>query len=403
MKTIVAAQGTTGTIDTAAIPYEEATVTISGGNSTFTLVETADLGNATPPTLSGNRALTARGAAQPQTATIDGVGVHANPTWPKGNIRAGWNRSHDAQNTQWSRTHLAANTFDWRGMDTWMRYCRDNGMTPVHTIVGTPNFISARPAEGGPYGLGSKAEPSSYTPLGDYVTALCQRYTDLQFIEVWNEPQSTNFLTTTPQTSRAAVIAQMLRTVNQAAKAVRSSIKIISPGNDAAVSNGATFLGQVLTASDGAVGTGKDWIDYVGVHLYPDGGMSGFSRRISEMVTATNNAQTSNGLATPKPIWNTEFALQQSVYPWFIGGLPRPVAVRVMKAMFGSAVAAGVQWNAWYSMASALGGNGLQGVDFFRSVWEEVMDWLLGSTFTGLNVSAAGDVIVIRNGLQEML
>jgi hypothetical protein len=98
----------------------------------------------------------------------------------------------------------------------------------------------------------------------------------IRHYEVWNEPNMNNNGTTTNGSNfffsgTFAKLSEMVRRANQAIKAVDPTAKIICPavqGWKAISGTSDTYFTGMMSASDGATGTMKDWVDIVGVHLY---------------------------------------------------------------------------------------------------------------------------------------
>ncbi len=186
-------------------------------------------------------------------------------------------RSHDYQGARWFDIETSAGIYNWTALDAWV-----NALYPaydlVFTVIGTPNFYSARASEASSWGghLGASAEPTDLTNLGNYCVAVATRYLGkIKYYEVWNEPA---FAQGSYFTGTAAKLAEMTRVVNLAVKSVDATAKIISPPPAnmtlakmtpilPADASGITYLGNA--------GTGtfcKDWVDIIGVHGYPNGG-----------------------------------------------------------------------------------------------------------------------------------
>lgn len=243
------------------------------------------------------------------------MGLHQRADAFSLNASIGTNRSHD-QAPRWSRINTANGIFNDLGLGAWLAASKARGAETIYTIFSTPTWASARPSELDPlYGdLGGRAEPANMTSLASFVTWLMTNYGDLiDYLEVWNEPKynttGSSFYSGTP-----AKLAEMARTINLTAKAIKPSIKILGvavadcTGTDtlpAGSSNsGVQITNLFLSASDGNGGLGKDWIDILTFHSYASG-----SPNLSQFdgtKTLIDNMKAANGV-TSMPIWANEF------------------------------------------------------------------------------------------------
>jgi hypothetical protein len=115
-----------------------------------------------------------------------------------------------------------------------------------------------------------------------------------------------------------AKLSEMVRTVNQAVKAVMPTAKIIAPsitGLLNTTSNVAgdglnwlstdvsdSFFPNMLAASDGAGGTMSQWVDIISYHDYSNDGMN-ILRNVAKIKSLVASIPAVSSL----PIWNTEF------------------------------------------------------------------------------------------------
>lgn len=226
----------------------------------------------------------------------------------------GTNRGHD-QAPQWADCNPLIGVFTDAGLGAWLTASKARGAETVYAIFSTPTWASARPTESDPlYGnLGGRAEPASMASLSAFVTWLMTNYgSQIDYLEVWNEPKynttGSSFYSGTP-----AKLAEMARTINLAAKAIKPTIKIIGiavadcTGTDtlpAGSSNsGVQITNLFLSASDGNGGLGKDWIDILSFHSYATSpNLSAFDGS----KTLIDNMKTANGVSS-MPIWADEF------------------------------------------------------------------------------------------------
>ena len=229
-------------------------------------------------------------------ATLDGV-------------TCGWVRSHDSR-LRWHDIETSDGVFNWTRFDDWVQKHSSRGRDLCHVLFGTPTWASARPSESNSYFVpGLAAEPADLAQWDAYCTAVAQRYPQIQYYEVWNEPNIWNAGAQSGFWSGTqTMLAQLTRRASQAIKAVRPTAKIVSPATTGwlaqAGSSGETYFTGMMNASDGATGTMKDWVDIVGVHLYTSGNSTA---SLPGIITRLKAAMSALGIGA-KEIWDTESA-----------------------------------------------------------------------------------------------
>jgi len=276
----------------------------------YTYVADADLASGSPPTTP--RASVVNVFSGSKAITDAAYGCHYKQ-WPGSGspnvVTHSIARTHDynggsvSWRARWSQIETSAGVFDWTLLDNFVTYHRAAGRDILHTLFATPNFYSARPAEASSYGLGNAAEPSDLAKWDTFCAACATRYgTDIGYYEVWNEPNLTGFWTGTK-----AKLSEMTRRANQAIKAIVPTAKIVSaPVTGLYSGTGITYLSDMLSTSDGAAGVMSDWIDIIGVHLYPDGTPNDFTLfKIPDMIASVRSTMTTKGVSS-LPLWNTE-------------------------------------------------------------------------------------------------
>jgi hypothetical protein len=223
-------------------------------------------------------------SADPVKVTDEFFGAHVQKRTNDGlpGITASMVRSHDLQSGtgQWRSIETSDNVWNWSNIDAWVNAHYAAGRQLMFTLFGTPAWASARPAEIGAYGAnypGLYAEPVDMPKWDRFCTEVATRYLGkIRHYEVWNEPNMNNNGTTTNGSNfffsgTFAKLSEMVRRANQAIKAVDPTAKIICPavqGWKAISGTSDTYFTGMMSASDGATGTMKDWVDIVGVHLY---------------------------------------------------------------------------------------------------------------------------------------
>lgn len=263
---------------------------------------------------------------------VDFMGIHFH-RWPNNaggppssnpTIEYSMVRTLDGNNLKWSDINTSSGVYNWTTMDqVYSRHVTD-GKGIVYTVVCTPTWASARPAENrSPWGvLGGSAEPSNMADLVTFVQTLVNRYPLLNYLEVWNEPafpvpgSGLTFYSGSPQK-----LAEMVRVVSQAAKAIRPGIKILSPPvsnipNNMHAAWGSTnptdSLTQIYTSSaqgydlgfgDGGGTTCRNFIDIVAFHTY-QGGFQ-FGHKLFHQINGFSEYLTTLGI-NHLPKWATE-------------------------------------------------------------------------------------------------
>ena len=225
------------------------------------------------------------------------------PGYPFGTVR-----SHDTDGITWRDINTSDEVYDWALMDLWVDTHYTAGRDIIYVVYQTPTWASARPADVGPYGSGGfNAEPASMTTLSTFVTTLINRYNGkIKYLEVSNEPNfevgGVRFYSGTVEK-----LSEMTRVINQAAKAIDPTIKIISASVTnidnsppaAAPDVAATYFAAMMAASDGAAGIMSDWVDVIGVHLY------GTEPNMVTRINAAKTMRTNAGLGALQ-IFDTE-------------------------------------------------------------------------------------------------
>lgn len=209
----------------------------------------------------------------------------------------------------WAYQNPSAGVYDWTIMDQWVAAYAPH-CDLIYTVGMTPAWASANPSAPSPYGNGLSAPPSDMSTLADFITAVVQRYgTQIKYYEVWNEPnggQSGFYSGTVSQ------LAEMVRTVNQAVKAVNQDALIISPplvgwapGQSPSLYNADTYFVDMMAASDAAGGTMAQWVDVIGQHFYSqDGDRYQYIANAKQSMIAANVGtlpliDTENGISDP--------------------------------------------------------------------------------------------------------
>lgn len=177
----------------------------------------------------------------------------------------------------WGNQNPSDGVYDWTQLDLLIDAVVAEGKQIHYTFNGCPTWL-ADPAKQGTtwlYGIpGGMSAPTDMSKMGAFVTELISRYNGgrysvkaIKFIETWNEP--------TPTVGGTAgsllffqgtftEMAQMCKAVYQAAKAADPDITVLFPSD---TTPGVTLI-DILNASDGAGGFGRQWGDWGCYHPY---------------------------------------------------------------------------------------------------------------------------------------
>lgn len=279
-------------------------------------------------------------------------GIHAHD-WPiadgQGNLSPsptygfGIFRTHDNSWARWAAHHTGPSTFSWAKMDEVMAGLQA-GTDVIWTIMSTPTWASSG-INADPYGtVGGNAPPTSMTTLYNYVNTLVSRYPTVKYVEVWNEPKFPD-VANGFWNSTATKMAEMARTIYQAAKAANPSVKILAPGF---VSN-PDLLTQFLNASDANGGFGRDWIEGVAYHFYGVCGSSYLpnvkTNMYFEWVDRVRAAAVAGGLSYNIDLYDTEHGDDSSYYL----SLTATQKGLLLKRSAVAAAVLGIKSIAWYS------------------------------------------------------
>lgn len=282
----------------------------------------------------------------PVTLDTKFLGLHC-PAGSEAGLTIATARSHDMGAPKWNGMHTADGVFVDAGLGAWLTAMKSRGADVIYTVFGTPTWASARPSEtGDPYGiLGGIAEPTNMAKLGAFVTWLMTNYGgQIDYLEVWNEPKystgGSSYFSGT-----ASKLAEIAKTINQAAKAVKPSVKIMGVGAtgmftwDGLADAGVTHTNSFLVASDGAGGFGKDWIDILSVHTYAHDGTNNL-RYVPDSKGFLDTIKATNGISS-MPVWSSEYGYITPAFSSYAGPVEAQVRAQVRYAL--QHVAAGMQ------------------------------------------------------------
>jgi len=274
--------------------------------------------------------------------------------------------------------------FDWTQLDNVINPIYNQEKDIWYTLVGCPTW-AAKPANqgtAGVYGInGSFSAPANMQYLADFVTALITRYNGdghkrIKYLEIWNEPAFDG--TSAFFVGTATEMAQMAKTVYQAAKAVDPSVIIVAPSDWSSL----TKLSSFFTASDGATGQGKDWIEGISLHPYywywnTDVYLAQ-SQLIQSYMAAAKSVLAGVGLSA-LPIYAGEIGYASvSTDPNLLASTSTELAQWAIRYALGLLIS-GAKMVLFYAYDTVNSGNPLIN-PIVSSAWGQIEDYLAGNT-----------------------
>lgn len=313
-------------------------------------------------------------------------GAPATP-WPAGMIGA--LRLWDS-GTRWADIEPVEGRFDFDRLDLHVALAEAQGV-PVLLVLGSPaRWASARPAEDGPYGPGSAAEPRELAQWDRYVTAVARRYRGrIAQYELWNEPYFNDLPADRGHpsaffTGSVATMVELARRTRSALESAAPQAKLLTPG----------FVGAANRLDLFLAAGGAQWIDGVAYHFYAEDD-AGFVRLVADVRTVMAR----HGLAR-LPLYNTEsgFALRGAEGQPAVAGMApidrREAAVRLARSMVLGAFL-GIERFYQYAWDNGRMGmlkdDGRAETDSLRA-YAAVRRWLRATTLLGCRPQAGGIV-----------
>lgn len=297
-------------------------------------------------------------------------------------------RSHDSGGgMRWHSLNPSNGTYDFSNTDTWVDAMRAQGKEIIFLLGFTPNWAATSTPGTGKYDngttvTGSNQPPSNMTYWSTFCTQVATRYNGrIKYYEIWNETNYSSYWAGT-----AAQLAQMTRLASQAIKAVDATAKIVAPivQEPETGGTGNAYLQSFLDASDGAAGTGKDWVDIVGIHMYPPKYNYQVHKNQIDNVAATLAARS----LSAKKIWNTETGVLQGV------SIDDGTQAKWLKRSMLLSAALGIERYFWYSYDNPL----MYMTEADKRAWREVRTVLLSGAITGCNIASDGRVAATIGG-----
>lgn len=318
-------------------------------------------------------------------------------------------RSHD-QAPQWKAQNPSSGVYVDAGMGAWLTAMKTAGADTIVTIFGTPTWASARPAEGpDAYGTpGGKAEPANMSDLSAYVTWLMTTYgSQIDYLEVWNEPKYSYSKPGSYFSGTPAKLAEMARTINLAAKAVKPSVKIMGVGATGvtfvdglaagASNSGVNITDYFLAAGDNNGGFGKQWIDIMSVHTYDHSGTNNLAN-LDGVKSLIDAIKTSNGVTATR-VWSSEYGYITPEFAAYVGPAAARMAAIIRYALMH--VVMGMDRCAFYAYSGNMSWQKDSACNAEWSRWASIIN---GSTITQINrVAPNGQLACVINGVNYLI
>jgi hypothetical protein len=199
---------------------------------------------------------------------------------------------------RWAEIQPTSSTTNWSSYDYLMAKIDARGMKMLPILMDAPSWAGSSSH--------THASPTNLTAWADWCAAVVGRYTSIDAVEIWNEP-NIGFWQPTPNTAN---YTSCLIAAYNAIKAVRPSIQVgagsFAPAADTASTIApATFLNGIYSAG------GKNYFDFLTNHPYtfdspsgPDGTESWNPWYI--MRTTLRSKMVAEG-DSAKKMWLTEF------------------------------------------------------------------------------------------------
>ena len=310
-------------------------------------------------------------------------GEKAVPTqWPDIDFRA--LRLWDST-TQWLDVAPRAGEWRFERMDRYVDAAEERGVEVLYVLGSTPRWLSSRPNEPCPYGLGCAAEPVRLAHWEEYVRRVSLRYGKrVAMYELWNEPHFSDFARDRGQpgffTGSMASMVELAAAARQAINAAAPGTPLCTPG----FVNGPDRLELFLESG------GKRYVQAICYHFYSRDPMH-LVHQLGE-VRAVMQRQ---GVAH-LPLYNTEAGVDSLTGsgPVPPGVVPRTheQAIDVLAQLLVVGASAGLERFYYYALDSDVYGIVTRAGE--RRAGYEVLQrlarWLAGSIFEGCEARSGG-------------
>lgn len=208
----------------------------------------------------------------------------------------------------WSDIEPTDGNWQFARYDDLVKRATDANIPLLGIVAYAMKRVSAAAAnmQGDPWAL-SFCPPDDIGQFATFAGMVAARYPQVQYWEVWNEPNTTNFWRPSPDPAR---YVELLQLSYAAIKAANPNAVVVLGGLSPGTGNGqvntttaVSFLESVYR--DG----GKNYFDAVGFHPYNDGAPP--DSYLADYVNSVHEVMTENADGN-KPVWITEIG-------WYAG------------------------------------------------------------------------------------
>ncbi len=205
----------------------------------------------------------------------------------------------------WDLIEPEKDQFDFTVSDRSVALAKENNLTIVGVLHYTPVWASGLsfkipeelprncgiPQELSEFDILRNTPPKDPKDFGDFVAVMAARYPEVQYWQIWNEPNSAMFWRPKPN---AAAYAALLKEGYTAAKKANPNARIVLGGLSL---NDLGFLDDIHRAG------GTDYFDIMAVHLYNI--VQSPNQYLANEIQHAYNFMQARGIYN-KPIWITE-------------------------------------------------------------------------------------------------
>lgn len=232
---------------------------------------------------------------------------------------------------RWSDIEISRGVYSWSDVDRLVGVLREYGIGALGVIAKTPTWANVS-------GL-STDPPTDTEDFSNFVDVLSDRYADIKFWEIWNEPDIVKFWTGTQE---------------QYVGLLAAAYPVLSGKGKTVISAG--LNGSAEAYLPGLIGLGfHQYCDKIGLHPYYTTPKTSLQRVVDIKATLAASGIT-------KPIWVTEIG-------WDIGALWWHVPTEGMKADYLRMVFENYKYHVeatfWYCAAEQPNGYGVLSIDQF--------------------------------------
>jgi hypothetical protein len=210
-------------------------------------------------------------------------------------------------NLVWSIVEQQNNSFNWAPYDAILNQVFAAGLKPMLVVIGAPCWAaeSSKP----PCPVIGPPSASHVDDYADFAAAVAKRYPKALGIEVWNEPNWSEFWIPKPDPAR---YADMVRQTAAAVDATGTNVPVVvagmAPLANSSDNGGKVAVDEFMRAVFAAGGIGS--ADAVGSHIY-FGDVEDFLLNARQQIARLRQVMTANGRGGA-PIWITEYGISSS-------------------------------------------------------------------------------------------